>query len=350
MKTTSKIERIGVIGAGSFGTAIANLLAEKNKVILYARRQEVVEQILKEGVSARQQVHPNIEPTNDLKYLVDNTLLIYPTIPAATFRAVIQSIAPFLTPAHILIHGTKGFDVKINNWDLLKEKKPLPRSKIRTMSEVITEESCVVRVGCLSGPNLAAEIAEKQPAATVIASRFDEVMQIGEKAIRSPRFQVYRNYDIIGVELAGALKNIIAIASGVLNGLDLGENAKALLISKGLGEILRIGVALGGNREAFLGLAGIGDIIATSSSNRSRNFTVGYRLAKGETLAHILETSEEVAEGVQTVKITKYLADYYKVRAPIVQTVYRSLFEDIPVQDGLRYLMTYPFHLDVDFL
>ncbi|TVR76358.1 MAG: NAD(P)-dependent glycerol-3-phosphate dehydrogenase [Chitinophagaceae bacterium] len=349
LKNTSE-KPVGVIGAGSFGTAIANLLAVNNKVYLYARREAVVENINTQRLNAGQKIHPGVTGTGDIKKVVDECTLLFPTVPASTFRDMIKDISPFLNPSHILIHGTKGLDVNIKDWNLMEVKKPLPRNKILTMSEIIRRESSVIRVGCMSGPNLAKEISENKPAATVIASKFEEVIKAGEKAIRSPNFQVYQNYDITGVELAGTLKNIIAIASGVLSGLDLGENAKSLLITKGLGEMIRLGVTLGGTREAFLGLAGIGDVIATSTSNTSRNYTVGYRLAKGETLEHILNTSEEVAEGVQTVRITKFLADYYKVRTPILQVVYKVLFENMPVKNGLKYLMTYPFHLDVDFL
>ncbi len=184
----------------------------------------------------------------------------------------------------------------------LTEDMVISRSDVKTMSEVILEESVVVRVGCLAGPNLADELAQGQPSATVVASRFNEVILAGQKLLRTDRFQVYGSNDLIGIELSGALKNIIAIASGALTGLGLGENSRGFLISRGMVEMIYLGKVLGGNTQAFLGLAGIGDLVTTCSSQLSRNFTVGYRLAKGESLDSITESMEETAEGINTVK------------------------------------------------
>ena len=154
----------------------------------------------------------------------------------------------------------------------------------------------------------------------------------------------------MGIELAGVIKNIIAIASGALSGLGYGENAKGLLISRGAVEMVYLGRALGGNIKAFLGVAGIGDLVTTCNSPMSRNFTVGYRLAKGEKLNAILEDMKEIAEGVQTVKIAKKCADFYGVRALITETLYRVLFQNLSVQDALQYLMRYPLNVDIDFI
>jgi glycerol-3-phosphate dehydrogenase (NAD(P)+) len=255
-----------------------------------------------------------------------------------------------LRPYHILIHGTKGFDLNLPPGKTIDTEKTLNRDVVRTMSEVIKEESVVVRVGCLAGPNLAKELTQRQPAATVVASPFNEVFQIGKRLLRNDRFNVYDNPDLVGIELAGVLKNIIAIASGALSGLGYGENAKGLLVSRGAVEMVYLGRALGGNTKAFLGVAGIGDLVTTCNSPMSRNFTVGYRLAKGEKLNDILTDMEEVAEGVQTVKIAKKCADYYNVRALITQSLYRVLFEDLTVEAALRYLMRYPLNVDIDFI
>jgi glycerol-3-phosphate dehydrogenase (NAD(P)+) len=259
-------------------------------------------------------------------------------------------MVPYLRPDHILIHGTKGFHINVSEEDKAEEIKELGRDSIYTMSELIRKETIVVRVGCISGPNLASELSQHKPAGAVIASQFDEVIRLGRNVLKSHRFQVYGSKDLIGVELSGSLKNIIAMASGALSALELGENARALLITKSLGEVIRIGRVLGGDVKTFLGLAGIGDIIATSSSTSSRNFSVGYRMAKGETLQQILDSSDEVAEGINTVEIIKLLADHYRVRMPIVQVIYKTLFEGVPASEGLRYLMKYPFDVDVDFL
>jgi glycerol-3-phosphate dehydrogenase (NAD(P)+) len=202
----------------------------------------------------------------------------------------------------------------------------------------------------MAGPNLATEIAAGKPAATVIASRFDEVIGEGLRALKSPRFRVYQNHDITGAELCGVLKNTIAIASGILDGMALGDNARALLITMGLGDMVRLGRQLGSDVHAFMGLAGIGDLIATATSTSSRNFTVGHRLGRGESLPDILATMTEVAEGVKTVRIANALARYYKVRIPVMQVLQRILFEGLSTAEGLSILMEHPFDVDAEFM
>ncbi|AHM59986.1 glycerol 3-phosphate dehydrogenase (nad(p)+) [Flammeovirgaceae bacterium 311] len=342
---------IGVIGAGSFGLAMANMLAEKNEVLLYARRLESVEHILQHDSYKGKPLHNRIRATNDLKELAGRCNVIFPIVPSANFRSMMQDLAPFLHPYHILIHGSKGLDICMpKEVDPRDNGLKIDRSCIRTMSEVIREESVVVRIGCLAGPNLATELIQKQPAATVVASHFKEVINEGIRLLRTDRFQVYGSPDLVGVELCGILKNIIAIASGAISGLGLGSNAQALLISRGMVEMIYLGRALGGDVHAFIGLAGVGDLVATCTSKLSRNFTVGYRLAQGETLQEILNSMEEIAEGVHTVQIMKNLAENLKVRAPITQLLYKVLFEGMKVEVALQYLMKYPFNIDVDFL
>ncbi len=339
---------VGVIGAGSFGTAIANILAEKSKVLLYARNSDKVQVMEGKRLSSGQHLESNVTGVNDLGELAKSCDIIFPIVPSSGFRSVIKELSPHLHPYHMLIHGTKGLDVHIN-----KEAESadiLNRDQVKTMSEIILDESVVVRVGCLAGPNLARELADKHPAATVVASHFDEVIDAGMRLLRTDRFQVYGSKDLIGVELCGVLKNIIAIASGALSGMGYGENARALLISRGMVEMIYLGKALGGNTEAFIGLAGIGDLVATCSSTLSRNYTVGYRLAQGEKLIEIIESMEEVAEGVNTIKIAKKLSNFYKVRSPILEVLHKVLYEDLTVEEALQFLMKYPFNVDIDFL
>ena len=351
LRNTSDKNPVGVIGAGSFGTAIANLLAENGPVIIYARRAEVVANVNERRENKGQKIHEDIFATTDIEQICGNCSLLFPSVPSTNFRAMMMEFSPYLRPDHILIHCTKGFDLKdITESQLLTPESTLKPSEIFTMSEVILQESNVMRVGCLSGPNLSREIANQQPAATVIASRFDEVIREGQFAIRSKRFQAYGSNDIIGVELGGILKNTMAIAAGGLNGLGFGQNALSFLISRGLGEIIRLGGALGAEKEAFLGLAGIGDLIATCTSPLSRNFTVGHRIASGETLQYVLETSEEVAEGVKTVSVCKKLGDSLGIRLPIITTIYKVLFEEVSTQEGLGRLMEYRWGTDVDFM
>jgi len=306
MNSTNSLDKsVGVIGAGSFGAVVANILSEKSDVILYARNPDKVEKIQKEGLFDKQKISPRITVTGDIEYISKKCDILFPVVPSASFRDLMRELAPLLHPYHILIHGTKGLDLSLPNGKLIDQCESLSRDQVKTMSEVIQEESDVVRIGCLAGPNLAGELALGQPAATVVASQYQEVIETGQKLLKNDRFQVYGNTDLIGIELCGVLKNIIAIAAGALSGLGLGENARALLISRGMVEMIHLGKALGGNVEAFVGLAGIGDLIATCSTPLSRNFTVGQRLAKGESLPKIMDTMEELAEGVNTTKIAR---------------------------------------------
>ncbi|MEM7055588.1 MAG: NAD(P)H-dependent glycerol-3-phosphate dehydrogenase [Bacteroidota bacterium] len=341
---------VGVIGAGSFGTAVANLLAHNADVLVYVRRKEVAEAMRKTRVSAGQSLAPNITPTPDLAAVVECCTVIFPIVPSQGFKSMIRQLAPLLKPHHILIHGTKGLDVHwptdTDSGALLK----LTRGHIKTMSELIRAESSVHQVGCLAGPNLASELAQAQPAAAVVASSSEAVVAQGHKLLRSDRFQVYTSKDLIGVELCGVLKNVIAIGAGCLGGLGYGQNTKALLISRGLIEMVYLGKAMGASIQPFLGLAGLGDLVATCASSLSRNYMVGYSLAQGETLSQILASTAETIEGVHTVKVIRSLLAHYQARAPITEMIYRVLFEELAVEEAIHYLMRYPLHVDVDFL
>lgn len=341
---------VGVIGAGSFGTAVANILAEQSEVVLYARTKEKVDKLVSTRQSGKQKLHKNIKITGELREVAVKCEVIFPIVPSLNFRSMMKDAAPFLKPFHILIHGTKGLDLNLSEKEAANKKNQLSRDHVRTMSEVILEESNVVRVGCLAGPNLSSEMAEKQPAASVVASHFDEVIETGQRLLKNDRFLIYGSKDLIGIELCGILKNIIAIGAGAISGLGLGDNARALLISRGMVEMIHLGNVLGGNTKAFIGLAGIGDLVATCSSSLSRNFTVGFRLAKGETLKEIEESMEEVAEGVNTTRIVKVLAENYRIRAPITETLYKILNGKMSVAQANSYLMKFPFRADIDFL
>ncbi len=346
MENNDHKQPVGVIGSGSFGTAVANLLSVNNKVLLYSRRSEIIERINTKHEHLGVKLSPNIVATPDMAEVGQACTLIFPIVSSENFRDMMQQLCPHLRPHHLLIHGTKGLDTKMLDQSIIVDE----RQRIHTMSEVILQESPVKRVGCLSGPNLSGEIMEGQPAATVIASRFTEVIKAGQMALRSKRFQVYGTHDIVGAELAGALKNIIALGSGMLGGLGLGQNVWALLITRGLMEMIHIGKALGADTHAFLGIAGIGDLVATASSKKSRNYSLGSRLAKGETLDEIITDMNEVAEGVRTLKIAKQAGEYYKIHTPIVDTLHRIVYKGFPLEKALEYLMAYPYAVDVDFL
>lgn len=220
------------------------------------------------------------------------------------------------------------------------------------MSEVIMDETTVIRIGCMSGPNLAKEILAGQPAATVIASEFKEVIRMGQRILSSSKFSVFGSYDLKGAELAGAFKNIIAIGSGILGGMKMGKNMQAALITRGLREMIQFGQALGADSRSFLGTAGIGDLIATATSESSRNYSFGMKLAasEGATTDQIIKSIGEVVEGVNTLKIIHILAKKEGLVLPITTMLYRVVHEDFEIQKALRLLMTYNYAADVDFI
>ena len=344
----SEKRTVGVIGAGSFGSAIANLLAENCRVLLYERNPTVREAIIRDGKNRNHVMHQDIEVTDSLEEIASRCFLLFPVIPSQYFKSMILDFSKYLRPDHIVIHATKGFHCEFDIETM--RAHDLKLKQIKTMSELIREETGVVRIGCLAGPNLSAELAEHQPAATVIASRFDEVIQEGQAALRSERFQVYGNKDLLGIELAGVLKNYVALASGALSGLGYGENARALLITRGMGEMIYIGKALGADKRSFLGMAGIGDLIATCSSPKSRNYSVGYRVAKGEKLADVLASMTEVAEGIRTLKIAKLIVDNTGANAPLLQMMNKVFFEGFDFDKAIKMLMRVHVAADAEYL
>ncbi len=344
-----KSKQVGVIGAGSFGTAIAQLIAENVKVLLYARNKEMVEKINTTHKHLGVELHNNIIATNDPQHLADSCTLIFPIVPSVNFRDMMKTFSPYLRPYHILIHGTKGFDIKKEDLPKLEDGS-LTRHHVHTMSNIIEQESVVVRIGCLSGPNLSSEIMAGQPTATLIASKYDEVFNLGKKVLKGSRFQVFGSRAMVGAEMAGALKNVFAIGSGILGGKGMGKNIQSMLITRGLVEMIYFAKAFDIDKSAFLGTAGIGDLIATATSEDSRNYTFGKRLGQGETLEEIMSTMPELAEGVRTLKIFNNLSRRYKVRVPITQMLYKIVFEGFDLDKALKFLISYPYDVDVDFL
>ena len=349
MPAADAIKTVGVIGTGSFGTAIANLLSRNTDVLVYNRKEAVVAQINNDHTLYGVSLSPRIKATTELKKIAENCSLLFPIVPAENFRGMMKRLGPHLRPYHILIHGAKGFDVNGISEEGIAQGL-LRKEHVHTLSQVITQESVVRRVGCLSGPNLAGEIMEGQPTATVIGSLFDEVIQIGKKVLTSDQFHVFGNHDILGAELAGALKNVIAIGSGILRGKGLGKNIQAMLITRGLIEMVRFGKTFGATSTAFFGVAGIGDLVATATSKNSRNFTFGYRLGQGETIEEVKASMPELAEGVRTLQITWKLAEQYHLRLPITQMLYEVVFENFNIDKAIKFLITYPYDVDVDFL
>lgn len=337
--------KVGVIGSGSFGLAVSNLISHNYDVLLYSRNEEVVNKINNTHEHKGQNLRENIIATNDIEYVANECYLIFPIVPSNNFKDMLIGFKDYLTPKHILIHGTKGFHIEK---DILTVDA-LDKKDVYTMSELILKETSVVRVGCMAGPNLAREIAEGQLGATVIASRYNEVIKEGQKALNSKLFRAFGSHHTIGVELAGVLKNYIAIASGMLHALGYGDNTKALLVTRGMAEMIYIAKALGANENAFLGMAGIGDLMATCNSKLSRNFRVGYYLAQGKNLPDIVEEIGETAEGIKTLKVIKLL-EQYKFNAPIAKALHNIVYGDWKIEDGVSYLMSRPVSFDADYV
>ena len=342
-------KKVGVLGAGSFGTTVATLLAENVDVLLFTRREEVRSMINDQHYHLGTQLSANIMATSSIEHICSECELIFPVIPSSSFRSTMREFSEFLYPNHILIHGTKGLDTNFGTDDILSVGK-IEKEDVATMSEVILQETSVIRVGCMSGPNLAKEILAGLPAACVIASEFDEVIKKGQEALSSKRFTTFGSHDLRGAELAGALKNIIALGSGILAGLGLGKNMEALLLTRGLREMIEFGMSLGVSGQAFLGTAGIGDLIATCTSDKSRNFTFGYRFGQGEKMEDIIKTSDEVVEGVRTLKIIHHLAKNARLFLPITHILYKVIYEGFDMRKAIDWLMNFSYSSDVDFL
>lgn len=338
---------VGVIGSGRFGITVAKLLAIKNDVYLFTRRPEVCEEINTKRKYRGIDFEDNITATSDIELICRECQVLFPIVPSTHFRDMIRMFSDHLKPHHILIHGTKGFDLPKEIMDV---DTPVNRSSASTMSQVIVQESAVLRVGCISGPNLATEILGGQPAATVIASEFQEVIRQGEDLLSSNRFFVFGSYDLKGAEIAGAFKNIIALGAGMLAGKGYGKNMQSLIITRGLREMIQFGEFLGASSTSFLGTAGIGDLIATATSESSRNHTFGKRLGLGESTEEILASMDEVVEGVRTLNTVFRICREEKLVLPIVFTLYKIVFEEFDLDRAISILMNNNYIADVDFM
>lgn len=315
-------EPVTVIGGGSFGTAMAQLLAENgNDVLMWARSEESVREINEQHANSRFfpgiALNPKLRATSDLAAAARHSKLAFPVVPSKAMRGVMRELAPLLGSEHVLVHCTKG----------------LEKDSFDTMSQVIREETCVRRIGAVAGPNLARELLEKKPAATVVGSKFVEVIDWVRKVLAGDRFLVYGNRDLLGVELGGTLKNILAIGAGVIDGGNLGANAKSLLLTRGLSEIMKIGTSLGAEPQTFMGLSGIGDIIATCTSPLSRNYQVGLRLGKGETLAAIKASMSQVSEGVDTTAVVYAYAAKKGIPLTLTKGLYHLMFSGASLEE-----------------
>ena len=324
--------KVGIIGGGSWGTVLAKLVSQNcQEVRVWMRDEESVRAI--NSTRAHSQYLPEfrmddrVHAFSSLDRVFEGGLdAVFWALPAHACREQAKIFSSYFRGDEILIHATKGVEP----------------GTMKRISEVLGEELPCRRLGVISGPNLAEEIARGEPAATVVASLFDEVCDAGQALLAHETFRIYRAKDVIGVEWAGALKNILAIASGALDAMKLGWNAKAMLVTRGLAEIVRFSTSLGGQESTFLGLAGMGDLMATCCSPLSRNYRVGFRMAQGEPLSQILGELETTVEGVGTAICVLEAATKHKISMPITEGVYH-LIQGIPAQEILKNLMTRPF-------
>lgn len=320
-----------VLGAGSFGTCLAMLSAREHDVKIWSRRADVAEAINRDHRNPRylsdHPLPPSIEATTDLREALAGRELVILAVPSHSLRDVMTTAGPYIEPGAIIVSAVKGieFETGLTMHGVLEE---------------VLDPQHHPRLVALSGPSFAAEIARRQPTVVTLACR-EEAYAISVQATLScPWFRCYTQVDVVGVEIAGALKNVIAIAVGMCDGLEGGHNARAALMTRGLAEITRIGVALGAEPETFLGLSGMGDLLLTCTGDLSRNRRVGLGLARGRKLEEIVEELGEVAEGIRTTRAAVRLADRLGVEAPISTQVRMVLDGEHTPRDAGHALMT----------
>lgn len=325
-------EHIGVIGAGSWGTTLADLLAKRgHEVTLWAYEPELVEEMTKTGTNSiflpGISLSPRLRYTNSLPEAVRGKTFLLFVVPSQVARGVLAAVRPLLTPDTIIASASKGIEV----------------DTLLTVSQIyadILPPELYRNFAVLSGPSFAREVAQEMPTAVVAASESPAVAARVQQAFTTPFFRVYTNSDVMGVELGGAIKNVIAIAAGITDGLGFGNNTRAALITRGLAEMNRLGLALGAKPATFAGLAGMGDLVLTCTGDLSRNRSVGIKLGQGRRLKEILSEMRMVAEGVKTTESAWNLAVRLGVDMPITHQVHRVLYEDRPAREAVIELMT----------
>jgi len=319
--------KVGLLGGGSWGTTVASLTARNCPTKIWARNTKTVDEINQyhrnEKYLPGANLPPSLKASHSIKDTVKDADVIVMGIPAQHFRQVLKDARPHIRPWVPIISLSKGLEV----------------GTMMRMTEIIETEMEGHPAGVLTGPNLAKEIVKGQAAASVIAMVDDTIARKLQKVFKTGLFRVYTNDDVIGCELGGALKNIIAIATGMGDGSGAGENTRAAIITRGLAELSRLGIAMGGQPATFAGLAGMGDLVATCSSEKSRNRTVGYQLGLGRKIGDIIEEMAEVAEGVKTAKVVMELAKKYNINMPIATEVYKVLYEENTARDAFRGLL-----------
>jgi len=326
------MQKIAIIGTTVWGITLGLVLANKGtQVRLWARTEREAEE-LRNGKSnstlpSTVTLPPEIQVTNSLSEALDGVKAVVLAVPSQAMRQNMKLVADHLKSSMLIVNAAKGLEIGTN----------------KRMSEVIADEippNMRSRICVLSGPNLAREILEGRPAATVIAASNEAIARKAQKLFEAPNFCVYTNTDIIGVELGGALKNIIALGAGIADGLGYGDNAKSAFVTRGLTEMTALGVALGANPLTFSGLAGLGDLITTCASPLSRNHYVGVELTKGYSLQEIMDSMTQVAEGVSTTLVAWTLAQQLGLEMPTTEKIYQVLYKGVDPRQAVAELMS----------
>lgn len=331
--------QVAVLGGGSFGTAMTKVLAENgHSVRFWMRNESQVAEVRDTRINARYMPDVKLEgdvlPTTDFREAVQGAEAVFVAIPSKAFRSVIREHASAFEAGQAVVSLTKGIE----------------KDGFKLMSEILQEEIPQTRIGVLSGPNLASEIAARDLTASVIASTEPDVRTLTQSLLGCRYFRVYANVDVYGVELAGALKNIYAIVAGLASALNLGENARSMLITRSLAEMSRFAVALGANPMTFMGLAGVGDLIVTCTSSKSRNFRIGYAVGQGKKLDDAVAELGQVAEGIRTLLLTKEKCEEMDVPMPLVGGLYDILYGSEDIGTVIKGLMMAVQNSDVDFI
>jgi len=322
---------VGIIGAGGWGTALAVTLARADRqVSLWAYEPELAARMAQTRENAMYlpsvRIPDSVQICNSMKTVLSDSRIVIMAAPSHVYRGVLEQVASLIRPDTIFVSATKGIETRT----------------LMRMSQVIVDvigPAVEPRIAVISGPTFAPEVARGVPTALVVASPLESLRVQLQSELSTPRFRLYTNVDTIGVEIGAATKNIIAIAAGVADGLGLGSNAAAALVTRGLAEITRLAVACGGRRETLSGLAGLGDLILTSYGNLSRNRNVGIALGQGRKIDEILQGMHSVAEGVKTTESAVALARTLNVEMPIAEKMYAVLYEGLPVQTAINDLM-----------
>ena len=334
----TQAQTVTVLGGGSFGTTLANLLGENgHRVRQWMRDPAQAEAMRTQRENPRYlkgiPLHAAVEPTTDLHWALDGVQLVIVALPSSALRKVLAPVAGLLAGRYV-VSTTKGIEAET----------------FMLMSQIIEEIAPEAHIGVISGPNLAREIAEHALTATVVASADEALCRQVQQVLHGPTFRVYASSDRFGAELGGALKNVYAIMSGMAAALGMGENTRSMLITRALAEMTRFAVALGANPLTFLGLSGVGDLIVTCSSPKSRNYRVGEALGQGLSLEEAVSRLGEVAEGVNTLRVLKTRSDELKVYMPLVAGLHAVLFEGRTLEQVIARLMSGEPKTDIDFI